>query len=54
MEIGRKVTDFPDEIQRRLVSLYVMQLQPELRQTEGGDGFRNPVMERLVQGIMES
>ena len=60
--IGKKVTEFPEEIQKRLLSLYLVGLQPGIHPPEEeselvhltSDGIWHPVIERLLQGIMEA
>ncbi|OLQ15071.1 hypothetical protein AK812_SmicGene739 [Symbiodinium microadriaticum] len=61
VRIGKKVTEFPVEVQKRLVSLYLVGLQCGIHRPEEqphlvlltSDGFWHPVLERLLQGIME-
>ena len=59
--LGQPLPEFSDDVQQRVLSLYVMGLQcGNYRLHEGGqlfhtfsDGFWSPVLERLLQGIME-
>ena len=59
--IGKKVTEFPVFVQKRLVLLYLVGLQCGIHRPEGqrdlvhltSDGFWLPVLERFLQGILE-